>query len=109
VHGSRIPMQPFKSPFLGMTDDQVRSWMNEHPHPNFARLTFAVLDEDTVKNKTCRIGYTQTEDEDDDKLVTTDFYACMTIRLAVEMVTISWCEQVCFEEERKAVNKRSVQ
>lgn len=36
-------------------------------HPNFASGTFAVLDKDTVKNKTCRIGYTNIDAEDGNK------------------------------------------
>jgi hypothetical protein len=34
-HGSREPMQPFESPFLGMTDDQVRAWLKAHRRPDF--------------------------------------------------------------------------
>jgi hypothetical protein len=76
-------MQPFESPFIGMTDDQVRSWMKEHEHPHFAYGTFAVLDEDTIKNKTCRIGCTHADRKEADKMQITDFYASMHVRVPI--------------------------
>ncbi|KFY64990.1 hypothetical protein V497_01540 [Pseudogymnoascus sp. VKM F-4516 (FW-969)] len=90
THGSRKPMQPFESPFLGMTDDEVRSWMSEHRHPNFAESTFAVLDGDTAKNKTCRIGVTDIVQYDVDRMITTDFYGSMYVMVPVEAATVSW-------------------
>ncbi|KAH8762402.1 hypothetical protein BGZ57DRAFT_931411 [Hyaloscypha finlandica] len=67
-HGSRKPARAFESPFLGKTDDEIRV---------------------TIKNKTCRVGYTG----DDDRILVTDFYATMCIRVPIEMVTISWHEE----------------
>lgn len=81
TYGSRKPMQPFESPFLGMTDDEVRTWMSEHRNPNFVESTFAVLDGDTARNKTCRIGVTDVVLEDVDKVI-------RRISLGVCM---SWC------------------
>ena len=88
ANGSRSPMHAFESPFLGKTDDEIRAWMEEHKHPNFAQTTFTILDEDTIKNKTCRVGYTL----DDDRILLSDFYADLCIRVPVEMCTISWDE-----------------
>jgi hypothetical protein len=89
THGSRKPMRAFESPFLGKSDDEIRAWMKEHEHPNFARLTFTILDEHTIKNKTCRVGYTR----GDDRMLITDFYANLYIRVPIEMVTLSWDEE----------------
>lgn len=61
---------------------------------HFACGTFAVLDKDTAKNKTCRIGYTDIDAEEGNKIITTDFYASLYIRIPLEAVTISWFEQV---------------
>jgi hypothetical protein len=88
-HGSRKPARAFESPFLGKTDDEIRVWVKEHTHPNFASLTFTILDEDTIKNKTCRVGYTR----NDDRMLLTDFYATMCVRVPIEMATISWHEE----------------
>jgi hypothetical protein len=85
-------MQPFESPFIGMTDDQVRSWMDQHPHPSFAADTFTILDGDTIKNKTCRIGYNGYDDRDRDKMLITDFWASLMVRITIEMAEISWWE-----------------
>ncbi|KIN09074.1 hypothetical protein OIDMADRAFT_23793 [Oidiodendron maius Zn] len=84
-HGSRKPARAFESPFLGKTDDEIREWVKEHPHPSFAQLTFTILDEDTIKNKTCRVGYTR----GDDRILITDFYATMYVRVPIEMATSS--------------------
>lgn len=88
-HGSRKPAQAFESPFLGKTDDEIRAWVKEHTHPSFATLTFTILDEGTIKNKTCRVGYTL----GDDRMLVTDFYATMYVRVPIEMVTVSWDEE----------------
>lgn len=90
VHGSRTPMQPFESPFIGWTDDECRSWMNEHWHPHFAEYTFIVLDKDTVKNKTCRVGYTYVNEMMGDKMLITDFYTCMHSMQALEILELTW-------------------
>jgi hypothetical protein len=89
THGSRKTMRAFEYPFLGKSDDEIRAWMKEHEHPNFARLTFTILDEHTIKNKTCRVGYTR----GDDRMLITDFYANLYIRVPIEMVTLSWDEE----------------
>lgn len=78
VHGSRKSMQPFESPFIGWTDDECRSWMNEHQHPYFSRLNFLVLDKDTVK-KTCRVGYMKANESKGDQMLIADFYTCMHV------------------------------
>ena len=85
THGSRKPMPDFESPFLGQTDDQIRQWMKDQTTPNFAKCTFTILDEDTVKNKTCRVGHV-----DDDRILLTDFYTTMVVRVPIEMATVSW-------------------
>lgn len=72
-----------------MTDDEIRGWMREHKHPGFAQLTFTILDEDTVRNKTCRIGYTL----DNDGMLICDFWASMVIRVPIEMVTLTWDDE----------------
>ncbi|OBT69199.1 hypothetical protein VE03_01939 [Pseudogymnoascus sp. 23342-1-I1] len=93
-YGSRRPMQPFESPFLSMTDDEVRNWFNEHRHPNFDCTTFAVLDKDTAKNKTSRIGNIDVNEEAGDKMITTDFYASIYIRIPLEAFIYRWAEEV---------------
>lgn len=94
AHGSRKPMQDFHSPFLNKTEDEIRAWMLEHVHnhPNFARTTFTILDENTVKNKICRMGYIS-EVTPDDRMLCTDFYADMYVRVPIEMGTLSWDEE----------------
>lgn len=82
-------MQAFESPFRGKTDDEIRAWMKEHQHPNFAQTTFTILDEGTIKNKTCRVGCVG----DDHRILLTDFYANMFVRVPVEMATVSWDEE----------------
>jgi hypothetical protein len=82
-------MRAFESPFLGKSDDDIRAWLEGHKHPNFGELTFTILDEDTIKNKTCRVGYTG----DDDRMLLTDFYANIYIRVPMEVVTMSWDEE----------------
>lgn len=89
AHGSRKPTQAFESPFHGKSEDEIRAWVKEHEHPNFAQTTFTILDEDTIKNKTCRVGYTL----GDDRMLLTDFYANMYVRVPVEMATVSWDEE----------------
>lgn len=65
-------MQPFESPFFGMTDYEVRTWFNEHRHLNFACGTFAVVN-NTAKNMTCRIGYTEIDAEERNKMITIEY------------------------------------
>lgn len=83
-------MQRFESPFIGWTDDECRSWMNEHRNPYLAEYTFIVLDKDTVKNKTCRVGYTYVNEMMGDKMLITDFYTCMHSMPALEMLELTW-------------------
>lgn len=92
VHGSRTPMQPFESPFIGWTDDECRSWINEHRHLYFAEYNFIVLDKDTAKNKTCCVGYTYVNEPMGDKMLITDFYTCMHSMPAIEVGTLLWDE-----------------
>lgn len=92
VHGSRTPMQPFESPFIGWTDDECRSWINEHRHPYFSEYNFIVLDKDTAKNKTCRVGYTYVNEPMGDKMLITDFFTCMHNMPAIEVGTLLWDE-----------------
>ena len=82
-------MRLFESPFLGKLDDEIRAWREEHKHPDFGELTFTILDEGTIKNKTCRVGYTG----GDDRMLLTDFYTNMHVRVPLEQVTISWEEE----------------
>jgi hypothetical protein len=92
-HGSRMPMQAFESPFLGMKDDEVRAWMKERWREDAFSMTFAILDEDTVKNKTCRIGYIDPFDsgeEHADKMVPSDFFVRIYTRIAIDEVTMGW-------------------
>ncbi|KFX88730.1 hypothetical protein V490_07445 [Pseudogymnoascus sp. VKM F-3557] len=94
-HGSRTPVQPFESPFIGWTDDECRSWMNEHRHPYFATYTFVVLDKDTVKNKTIRIGYLFVDEPQGDQMMVHDFYTSMHSMPALEIGNMTWS---CNEE-----------
>jgi hypothetical protein len=89
THGSRKPMPDFDSPFLNMTDAEIREWMLKHRHPNFEGSTFTVLDQQTVERKICRIGYINEKDPDD-RMLWTDFYADMFVRVPISVVTISW-------------------
>ncbi|KAL5345378.1 hypothetical protein ACLOAV_009749 [Pseudogymnoascus australis] len=110
IHGSRKPVQPFESPFIGMTDDEVRSWMNENKHPNFAECTFVVLDGDTAKNKTCRIGATDFIPVDSDRMITTDFYGIMFVMVPVEMATCSWYDhEEFYQGSDKVLNREYIE
>jgi hypothetical protein len=66
--------------------------MNEHRHPYFAEYNFIVLDKDTAKNKTCRVGYTYVNEPMGDKMLITDFYTCMHNMPAIEVGTLLWDE-----------------
>lgn len=104
ANGSRTPMHTFESPFLRMTDNEIRAWMKEHKHPNFAQATFTILDKDSIKNKTCRVGYTL----DDDRILLTDFYADLCLRVPVEMGTISW-DELEFVGTGKVFNQKYIE
>lgn len=82
-------MKAFESPFLGQSDDDIRAWLKDHEHPNFGQSTFTILDKDTVKNKTCRVGYTL----GDNRILRADFYGNMYIRIPIEVGTLSWDEE----------------
>jgi len=98
VSRSRKPMKDFHSPFLGKTDDEIRSWVKKHLTGSkvFAKRTFTILDKDTVKNKTCRIGYVG----GDDRMVLAEFIATLCIRVPIEVSVRSWDEQPYVGEEK---------
>lgn len=87
-------MPDFETPFLNWTDDEVRTWGSEHTKGNgkFANSTFTILDEDTIKNKTSRIGY-MGGSYPDKRMMLADFYAEMYVRVPMEVATMSWFEQ----------------
>ena len=82
-------MPEFESPFLNKTDDEIREWIKEHRHPNFAQRTFTVLDQNTVQHKISRIGYVDDTDPDD-RMLWSDFYVDLHMRMPIEMCTIDW-------------------
>ena len=82
AHGSRKPMQAFDSPFLGKTDSEIRTFMQENRNKHFASLTFTIFDEETIKNKTCRIG--DASEKCDERILLTDFYTNMVVRVPIE-------------------------
>lgn len=88
---SRKPMKAFKSPFLGKTDNEIRSWVRENltDSDQFAERTFTILDDDTIKNKTCQIGHVG----GDDRMLVTDFFSTLVVRIPVEESVASWHEQ----------------
>lgn len=49
-----------------------------------------VLDNDTVKNKTCRVGYTYINEPMGDKMKITDFYTCLHSMPALEVGNACW-------------------
>lgn len=101
-HGSRPEMKAFESPFLGFTDSQVRQWLKDHPHENFAECTYAIMDEDTIANKTLRVGCLTTNIRgiEDERTLLVDFFGHMVCRVPLEVHTVSW-----FEEGRVGTDK----
>ena len=97
-------MQPFESQFIGKSDEEIRAGMKKHKHPDFAEATFTILDKDTVKNKTCRVGYTF----GDDRMLLSDFYGNVNIRVPIEMGTLSWEEEELVGTE-KVFNRKYIQ
>lgn len=87
---SRTPMPAFHSPFLSKSDAEIRTWMQEHVHDSdtFASSTFTILDAETIRNRTCRVGCVGA----DERMLTTDFFATLSVRIPVEMVVTSWDE-----------------
>lgn len=94
-YGSRTPMKAFESPFVGFTDAQVRQWVKDHPHDNFASGSFAIMDEDTMANKTLRVGclIPNIRGKEDDKILLTNFVSHMDVRVRLEQRIISWFEE----------------
>jgi hypothetical protein len=76
-------MQAFESPFLSKTDDEIRTFMQENRNEHFASVTFTIFDKETVKNKTCRVG--NAFEGCDKRILPTDFYTNMVIRVPAEM------------------------
>lgn len=117
AHGSRKPMPDFESPFLGMTDDEVRDWMLKHQHPpDFAQSTFTILDQNTVERRISRIGYAG-EIDPDDRMLWADFFADLYVRVPIEMGTTGWdteelvgtgevFNRKVIEEQKAEVHKR---
>ncbi|DAA74243.1 TPA_exp: hypothetical protein A8136_3741 [Trichophyton benhamiae CBS 112371] len=90
THGSRKPMPvDFESPFLNWTDEQVREWATKalRPgHPSFAQRTFTILDQNTVDNKICRVGYISVFQEDEDYgMLSEVFYGDIMARVPLEL------------------------
>ncbi|EFQ97989.1 hypothetical protein MGYG_01025 [Nannizzia gypsea CBS 118893] len=97
THGSRKPMPvDFESPFLNWTDEQVREWATKASrpgHPSFAHRTFTILDQNTIDNKVCRVGYISVNEEDDDyRMLSEVFYADIMARVPLEEAEICWDE-----------------
>ncbi|EFE37392.1 hypothetical protein TRV_07961 [Trichophyton verrucosum HKI 0517] len=97
THGSRKPMPvDFESPFLNWTDEQVREWATKALRPghlSFAQRTFTILDQSTVDNKVCRVGYISVFEEDEDYgMLSEVFYADIMARVPVELAEIFWDE-----------------
>lgn len=93
-------MRAFKSLFLGKSDEDIHIWIIVHKHYNFSQLTFTILDEDIIKNKTCRVGYLP----DDDRMIVADFYANIYMRFPIEVVTMSWHEVELIGTEKKNID-----
>ena len=108
THGSRKPMPNFESPFLNKTDTEIREWMLKHRHSNFAESTFTTLDQNTVESRICRIGYIS-EKYPDDRMLWSDFYADLYIRVPIRMGTLGWEEEELVGTEevynRKVIRK----
>jgi len=75
-------MQAFDLPFLGKTDGEIRTFMQENGNRLFASFTFTILDEETIQNKTCRIG--DASEKFDERILLTDFYTNMVVRVPIE-------------------------
>lgn len=92
-------MPNFDSPFLNKTETEIRDWMRTHRHPNFARATFTILDEKTVEKGVCRMGYIG-ELSPDTRMLRTDFFVDLYIRVAIEECTVDWDDQLLLAEGR---------
>lgn len=85
-------MSDFESPFLNMTESEIRDWMLKHRHPEFARATFTILDQNTVDRKICRMGYIGGKNCDT-RMLCTEFYVDLYIRAPIEMGTVGWDDE----------------
>ncbi|EFQ99270.1 hypothetical protein MGYG_02283 [Nannizzia gypsea CBS 118893] len=103
AHGSRKPMPNFESPFLNWTDEQVRDWATKEgkrQRQSFAMETFTILDQNSIDNKICRIGYIDNGEEDDDRrMLHGIFYADLQTRIPLNEVEVSWSETIPLMEE----------
>ena len=101
-------MPNFDSPFLNKTDDEIRDWMQKHRHSNFAELTFTILDQNTVDRRVCRMGYIN-EHNPDTRMLRTDFFVDLYIRVPLEECTIDWNDELESVEgqvfDRKMIEK----
>ncbi|KAM5466585.1 hypothetical protein MauCBS54593_005842 [Microsporum audouinii] len=104
---SHTPMPEFESPFLNWRDDEVRDWIIKHPHPNFVSTTFTILDWGAIEKGLCRIGYID-ECCPDDRMLYTDFYAELVVRVPIEVVTTDWEKQLESAELANGVYDRKV-
>jgi hypothetical protein len=80
--------------------------MLKNRHPNFAQLTFTVLDQNTIDRKICRIRYVD-EDEPDYRMLWAEFWADLYVRLPIELCTISWDEEALVGTE-KVFNRKTL-
>lgn len=101
-------MPNFDSPFLNKSDDEIRDWMQKHRHSNFAELTFTILDQNTVDRRVCRMGYIN-ENNPDTRMLRTDFFVDLYIRVPLEECTIDWNDELESAEgqvfDRKKIEK----
>lgn len=96
-------MPNFESPFLNWTDEQVRDWATKEgkrQRQSFAMETFTILDQNSIDNKICRIGYIDNGEEDDDRrMLHGIFYADLQTRIPLNEVEVSWSETIPLMEE----------
>lgn len=82
-----------------MTENDIRDWMQKHRHPNFAQLTFTILDQNTIDHRICRMGYID-EQRPDTRMLRTDFYVDLYIRVPLEECTVDWDDQLQLADGR---------
>ncbi|MCJ1249340.1 hypothetical protein MMC30_006563 [Trapelia coarctata] len=106
THGSRTPTQPFSSPFLDMSVEEVRKFFAENvvPHSAFTSSVFAVMDAATVAKKTCVVAV----DDGELKVIRTDFYAAMWNMVPLEMATMS-IEETEFVGSERVFDREEVE
>lgn len=95
-------MQAFESPFLGMSKEDVQDFFVKDvaPHKAFTSGTFAIMDRDSAKEKTCLVVV----NDEPLKSMRTDFFASMYNMIPLEMVTIS-IEETGFEGTDKVFGR----